>query len=73
MFYNEHSPPHFHADYGEFNAEISIRDLVIINGILPPRALGLVIEWASQHKSELLENWDLAESKQVLKRIEPLM
>ena len=72
MFYNEHSPPHFHATYGEFNAEISIKELVIIYGILPPRALGLVIEWASQHKSELMDNWYLAEEKQVLKKIEPL-
>ena len=73
MFYNEHSPHHFHATYGEFNAEISIRELVIISGHLPPRVLGLVIEWAAQHKSELLENWNLAESKQVLNRIEPLL
>jgi hypothetical protein len=72
MFYNEHLPPHFHATYGEFNAEISIRDLVIISGQIPPRVLGLVVEWASQHKLELLENWNRAENKQLLNKIDPL-
>jgi hypothetical protein len=56
MFYDEHNPPHFHATYGEFNAEIEINELSILAGKLPSRALGLVIEWASIHQSELIEN-----------------
>jgi len=56
MFYEEHNPPHFHAYYGDFSAEISINELNLISGKLPSRALGLVIEWASMHQSELLEN-----------------
>ncbi len=47
MFYDEHNPPHFHATYGEFNAEIGINDLNVLVGKLPSRALGLVVEWAS--------------------------
>lgn len=49
MFYEEHNPPHFHAFYGDFSAEISINELTLISGKLPSRALGLVIEWASMH------------------------
>jgi len=47
MHFGDHLPPHFHAEYGEHQAVIDIRTLVVIGGYLPPRALGLVIEWAS--------------------------
>ena len=50
MFFNDYNPPHFHARYGEFEALISIEDFSVIEGSLPSRALGLVIEWASIHK-----------------------
>jgi hypothetical protein len=73
MFYDEHLPPHFHANYGEFNAEISIGDLNIIEGKLPARVLGLVIEWASLHQDELLENWRKVESLEKLQKIDPLI
>ncbi len=29
LYYNEHNPPHFHAKYGEYKAEIDIRTLQI--------------------------------------------
>ncbi len=50
MFYAEHNPPHFHSVYGEFKATIKIDDLGIYEGYLPPKALGLVVEWANIHK-----------------------
>ncbi len=73
MFFSEHQPPHFHATYNEFNAEISINDLNIIIGNLPPRVLGLVMEWAAIHKNELMDNWNLAQNHKGLKKIEPLV
>ena len=72
MYYNDHSPPHFHARYGEAKAEIEIQTLTVLAGKLPPRALGLVIEWASQHQEELLMDWELARQNQQLKAIKPL-
>ena len=72
MFHDDHAPPHFHAFYGEYEVVIRILDLSVSKGEIPPRALGLVIEWASQHKSELLKEWDLARSEKPLFRIEPL-
>ena len=68
MFYQNHNPPHFHARYGQEKATIRIDDLSLLNGYLSPRALGLVIEWAVQHKAELLENWSLACSNKALKK-----
>lgn len=72
MFYDEHNPPHFHAAYGEYMAEIGIRDLNILVGILPARALGLVIEWASMHQVELMENWIRIENGESINKIPPL-
>jgi Domain of unknown function (DUF4160) len=58
MYFGDHVPPHFHAVYAEFSAQISILDLGILEGYLPPKALALVVEWASIHKEVLIENWE---------------
>ncbi len=73
MFYDEHLPPHFHATYNEYNAEIKISDFSIIEGKLPARVLGLVVEWAAIHKVEIEENWKRIENLETLKKIEPLV
>ncbi len=72
MFFDEHNPPHFHAKYNEFKASIRIKDLAVLNGSLPPKALGLVIEWASLHQDELLQNWDNAKLGKGLSQIKEL-
>jgi hypothetical protein len=74
MYFGDHVPPHFHAQYGEYNAIISIQDFGIIEGYLPPKAMALIVEWAIIHKDELLENWStLSESETgTYKKIEPL-
>ena len=59
MFWREHGPPHFHALYAEHEALIEIRELRVIRGSLPRRALALVLEWAVEHRQALLEDWDL--------------
>ena len=66
------SLPHFHARYGPNQAVIGVEDLVVLKGDLPPRALGLVMEWAVRHRAELMEDWDLARAKAPLKSILPL-
>ena len=72
MYFGDHLPPHFHAEYGEHQAIIDIRNLMVIGGSLPPRALGLVIEWAAQHQEDLLELWERAAQHQPLYRLPPL-
>ena len=47
MYYDEHNPPHFHARYGSDTAAMEITSLRVLEGRLPSRALGLVVEWAS--------------------------
>ena len=57
MYYDDHAPPHFHAWYAGDQAEIEIQRLGVISGSLPPKALGLVMEWAALHQDELMVDW----------------
>ena len=72
MFYDDHNPPHFHARYGKDWVVIEINSLRVLDGRFSSRALGLVIEWASQHQEELLKDWELAKNNQPLEKISPL-
>ena len=73
MYYKEHAPPHFHAKYGGQRAAFSINDLKIIEGNLPKRIVSLVLEWAFEHRDELLEDWSFAQRHEELKKIAPLV
>lgn len=66
MNYSDHPPPHFHVRYGEHRALVSIEGLVVLRGQLPPRVLGLVVEWALQHRAELRKDWELARDQEPL-------
>lgn len=73
MFFNDHAPPHFHAEYAEFQATVDIGNLQVLEGRLPRRALELVMDWAELHRAELLFDWNLCRSKQAPKPIDPLL
>lgn len=73
MYFNEHNPPHFHAEYNEFNASISIETLGLIEGKLPSRVMSLVVEWAQEHQDELWKNWDSIRETGEFSKIEPLV
>jgi Domain of unknown function (DUF4160) len=72
MYFNDHNPPHFHAQYGAEECLINILDLSVIQGKIPSRALGMVIEWAALHREELLANWENARNLEPITRILPL-
>ena len=72
MYYNDHAPPHFHARYGSSEIRVNILSGDIMSGSFPPRAQQLVMEWLAAHRAELLEDWQLAQARQPLNRIEPL-
>ena len=55
---DDHDPPHIHARYGE--AAVGLRYFGLLYGRLPPRALGLVVEWVALHQGELLAAWQRA-------------
>lgn len=57
IFFDDHTPPHFHAVLGGDEALIAIRTLDVIRGALPPATQRRVLEWARQHQGELALNW----------------
>ena len=59
-------------EVGDELALLDMTTLSVFAGRLPPRALGLVIEWATLHQQELLDAWRMAQSQQPLPKIEPL-
>ena len=72
MYFGDHLLPHFQAEYGEHKAVIDTQTLVVIGGYVPPRVLGMIIEWASQHRADLFDLWKLAAKRQPLYRLPPL-
>ncbi|OIN91169.1 MAG: transcriptional regulator, partial [Anaerolineae bacterium CG1_02_58_13] len=65
-------PPHFHAKYGEERAVISINELKVMEGRLSRRALSLVLEWANEHRDELIKNWNNLQTTGEYSKIAPL-
>ena len=73
MYFNDHNPPHFHVVYGEYEASISITGLGVLEGEVPARVLGYVVEWASMHKQALMNNWNMLQSTGTYCKIPPLV
>ena len=72
MYFADHAPPHFHAEYAGMEALISIETLATFAGRLPPQALSLVTEWAGLHQDELRAAWANASELKPVDRIDPL-
>jgi hypothetical protein len=73
FYYNEHLPAHFHAEYGEHQAQIAIGSHALLRGGLPGRVLGLVQEWAELHGAELQHCWEQARRGEIPDKIAPLV
>jgi hypothetical protein len=73
MYFDDHNPPHFHVKYNEYRALISIGELKVLDGYLPARVLGLVIEWAELRKENLMQNWDMVKTTGKFFKIDPLV
>lgn len=64
--------PHFHATYAGQSISVAIDPLGVLVGSLPPRALGLVLEWAAQHLEELNAAWERVVAMEAPTPIPPL-
>ena len=69
MYPNDHTPPHFHAIYGEYVGVIDIKTLEMLEGDLSNRAYKLVREWAEKYQDDLMEMWNTKLFKK-LERVE---
>lgn len=72
MYYREHEPAHFHAEYQGQQATFDFTGQQTAGDILPGTALRLIREWASLHRQELDGNWSRMKAGEPLDRIAPL-
>ena len=73
MNWNEHNPPHFHVEYGEYHATVLIQEGIIHKGFIPNKQLKLVLAWCEIHKDELMQNWELSRMGKPMNEINPLV
>jgi Domain of unknown function (DUF4160) len=71
MYYNDHNPPHFHARSGNGTVVIEVQGPRVYKGSLPTRQLDQVLNWAADHRDELMRNWELARQGRPIDRIDP--
>lgn len=71
MNYNDHAPPHFHAEYQDFEVTVEIEN-GMVTGKMPRRALNMIWVWLDEHRDELKENWERASARRALMPIDPL-
>ena len=72
FYFSDHPPPHFHVFYAESEAQVELETLRIRRGYLPPRAYGLLAEWAMLHREDLRRAWRQASTPAPIDPIEPL-
>ena len=73
MYYDDHNPPHFHAEYNDQKILVDILKGRVLKGSFSSRQLKFVLAWAEIHKDELMQNWELAKDGLSLNKIAPLM
>jgi hypothetical protein len=71
MYWADHPLPHFHARYGAYEISVEIES-GIVKGEFPKRALRAVLDWLDEHKTDLLQDWQLAQLRKPLIPIAPL-
>lgn len=71
MYWDDHSPPHFHAKYGGYEITVEILSGVV-QGRFPKRPLRHVLDWYELHRDELLEDWNRCRDREDPKPIAPL-
>lgn len=72
MFYEDHLPPHFHAEHQGQQGKFGFDGIMTVGNIRSKTALRLIREWANLHQAELEANWARATAKTPLDRIPPL-
>ena len=72
MYYKEHEPAHFHAEYQSQQGQFDLTGHVIVGNIRSRTALRLIREWAHRHGGELAANWEHMKAGRPLERIAPL-
>jgi hypothetical protein len=72
MFFDEHDPSHFHAEYQGNKAVFDFNGNVIKGTLSSKTATKLVREWIDLSLDALKEDWELARAGKEVKKIAPL-
>jgi hypothetical protein len=72
MFYNDHNPPHFHADYQGTEGIFDFNGKMLQGNIRSNIAKNLIKKWTKLRREELVQNWINIEEKGIINKIEPL-
>jgi hypothetical protein len=72
MFFDEHDPPHFHAEYQGRKAVFDFNGNILKGTLNSRTATKLVREWVDLRLVELQEDWNLAKTGREIRKIEPL-
>jgi hypothetical protein len=72
MFYSDHAPPHFHAEYQGERGSFDFAGNLIAGEMRSLVALRLIKEWAGLHVQELQEDWRRSEEGLPMNYIAPL-
>ena len=72
MFFDEHNPPHIHAEHQGNKAVFDLNGNITRGTLKSRTAIKLVREWIDLHVADLLEDWDLAQAGKEIKKIDPL-
>lgn len=72
MYYDDHNPPHFHAEYAGYRCVVDVQAGCVVEGMVPGRQLKLLLAWNELHRDELMQNWELARAGRPLNSIDPL-
>ncbi len=72
MYFDEHDPPHIHAEYQGHKAVFDLGGNVTHGDLGSRTATKLVREWIDLHVDELREDWELAQAGKGIKKIAPL-
>ncbi len=67
----QHSKPHVHVYYGEYEAVIGI-DGELLAGALPRRQLRMVVGWLAYHEEEAYAAWNQAVQGEHFQKIPPM-
>ncbi len=75
IYFNDsekHYLEHIHAQYNEYDAVYSIKDISLLEGKLPSKQHKLVVAWMEIHKEELQALWKVSQIDGEIFKIDPL-
>ena len=72
MFFDDHAPPHFHAEYQGQEATFDFTGKIVHGSMQSPTARRLIRKWTQLHQRELEANWRKAKKLEPLGQVAPL-